>query len=72
MLVFDDFDDPRVWHNTKTFQQDAQKDQTSYPPNPGGYFTLPPRGCQDSLFAQGRALSQEGCSELSLYKGWLG
>ena len=22
--------------------QDAQKGQTSHPPNPGGYFTLPP------------------------------
>ena len=38
--------------------QGAQKGQTSHPPNPGGYFTRPPRGCQGSLFAQGRALSQ--------------
>jgi len=38
--------------------QDAQKVQTSHPPNPGGYFTLPPRVCQDRLFALGRALSQ--------------
>jgi hypothetical protein len=26
---------------TKT-KQDAQKGQTSHPPNPGGYFTRPP------------------------------
>src|SRR4249920_1510803 len=38
--------------------QDAQKGQTSHPPSPGGYFTRPPRVCQDSLFAQGRALPQ--------------
>ena len=38
--------------------QDAQKGQTSHPPNPGCYFTLPPRVCQDRLFALGRALSQ--------------
>ena len=39
-------------------QQDAQKGQTSHPPNPGGYFTRPPRVFQDSLFAQGRAFPQ--------------
>jgi hypothetical protein len=31
-------------HHIKLFhiKQDAQKGQTSHPPNPGGYFTLPP------------------------------
>jgi len=41
-----------------TTTQDAQKGQTSYPPNPGGYFTQPPCVCRDSIFAQGRALSR--------------
>jgi len=26
----------------KSTEQDAQKVQTSHPPNPGSYFTLPP------------------------------
>jgi len=47
-----------VWWIGKSLLQDAQKVQTSYPPNPGGYFTRPPLVCQDSLFAQGRALAQ--------------
>ena len=42
----------------RTVPQDAQKGQASHPPNPGGYFTHPPRVCQDSLFAQRRTLSQ--------------
>jgi hypothetical protein len=41
-----------MYDNKTTLPQDAQKDQTSHPPNPGGYFTRPPRVCQDSLFAQ--------------------
>src|SRR5688500_5944419 len=35
-------------------QQDAQKDLSSHPPNPGGYSTRPPRVCQDSLRARRR------------------
>ncbi len=38
--------------------QDAQKGLCFHPPDPGGYFTRPPGVCEDSLFAQGRALSQ--------------
>jgi len=32
----------RPLNNEGGIPQDAQKGQTSYPPNPGGYFTLPP------------------------------
>ncbi|MGH7220462.1 MAG: hypothetical protein ACREI1_09050, partial [Nitrospiraceae bacterium] len=42
MLARENFDCPQMWHKTKTFPQDAQKDQTFHPPNPGGYFTRPP------------------------------
>ena len=48
----------RPLNNKGGILQDAQKGQTSYLPNPGDYFTLPPRVCQDRLFALGRALSQ--------------
>jgi hypothetical protein len=41
-MLVRDFDSPHVWHNRKTFSQDPQKGHTSHPPNPGGYFTLPP------------------------------
>ncbi len=37
-------------------RQDARKSQTSHHPNPRSYYTRPPRGCQDNLFAQGRAV----------------
>ena len=37
--------------------KDAQKGQTSHPPDSGGYLTRQPGGCQDSLFTQGRAFS---------------
>src|SRR5712692_915134 len=47
----------QVW-DSKVLPQDTQNGQTSHPPNPGGYFTRPPRVCQDSLFAQERAFSQ--------------
>jgi hypothetical protein len=42
MLACLNFEGPHVWHNRRTPPQDAQKDQTSYPPNPGSYFTRPP------------------------------
>ena len=35
MLARETFDGPHVWHNRKTLPQDAQKGQTSHPPNPG-------------------------------------
>jgi hypothetical protein len=35
MLVRENFDALHVWHNRSTFPQDAQKGQTSHPPNPG-------------------------------------
>ncbi len=41
-----------------TSLQVVPKGQTSHLAHPSGYFTLPPRVCQDSLFAQGRALPQ--------------
>ena len=34
MLVREDFDNPHVLHKRSTSPQDAQKDQTSYPPKP--------------------------------------
>jgi hypothetical protein len=36
------FDGLHVWDKSGRPSQDAQKGQTSHPPNPGGYFTRPP------------------------------
>src|SRR6185295_13075531 len=35
---------------------ECSKRRPSHPPSPGGHFTRPPRGCQDNLFALGRAV----------------
>jgi hypothetical protein len=35
MLARETFDGPQMWHKRKTLSQDAQKVQTSHPPNPG-------------------------------------
>jgi hypothetical protein len=32
----------RILGQRENTMQDAQKGQTSHPPNPGGYFTRPP------------------------------
>ena len=42
MLARKTFDSPHVWNTGRTLLQDAQNDQTSHPPNPGGYVTRPP------------------------------
>ena len=51
------------WDKGRTTTQDAQKGQTSHPPNPGGYFTRPPRVCQDSLSPQDAPCPKQGHSE---------
>jgi hypothetical protein len=35
MLAHQDFDGSHVWDKRKPLPQDAQKGQTSHPPNPG-------------------------------------
>jgi hypothetical protein len=45
-----------------TNREAAESNRPSHPPNSGGYFTHSPRACQDSLFAQGRALAQASFS----------
>ena len=35
ILACYNFDGPHVWHNRRTLSQDAQKGQTSHPPDPG-------------------------------------
>jgi len=75
MSVRENFGGSQVYHNRRTLLQDAQKVQTSHPPNPGCYFTHPPRVCQDSLFALGRALPKQGHRRAILFyltQGWLG
>jgi hypothetical protein len=52
--------------------QDAQKGQISHPPTPGGYFTRPPRVCQDSLSPKDAPYPKQDHSELALTNGWLG
>jgi hypothetical protein len=47
--------------------QDAQNGQTSHLPYHGGYFTLPPRVCQDRLFALGHALSHATPQQATIY-----
>jgi len=42
LWAYRNFTGLHVWDNRRTLPQDAQKGQTSYPPNPGGYFTRPP------------------------------
>ena len=34
-LARENFEGPHVWYNSRTLPQDAQKGQTSHPPNPG-------------------------------------
>jgi hypothetical protein len=36
------FEALHVWNKKRAIPQDAQKGQTSHPPNPGEYFTRPP------------------------------
>jgi len=58
MLVRENFDATHVWHNNSTLAQDAQKGQTSHPPNPGA-----PR----------RALSHARPQRtIPSHKGWVG
>ena len=43
MLARENFDGEHVWHNRKTLLRDAQKGQTSHPPNPGAPRRAAPR-----------------------------
>jgi len=42
MSARETFDRPHLRRSRRTLLQDAQKGQTSHPPNPCGYFTSPP------------------------------
>jgi len=41
MSARETFDRPHLRRSRRTLLPDAQKGQTSHPPNPGGYFTSP-------------------------------
>ena len=43
----------------------CRKSRSSHPPDPGGYFTRPPCGRQDSLFAQGHTCPHAAFSHRS-------
>ena len=43
MLAHKNVGDPRLQHNRRAFPQDAQKGQTSHPPNPGAPRRAVPR-----------------------------
>ncbi len=62
----------RTSRTTEEHAQDAQKGQISHPPTPGGYFTRPPRVCQDSLLPKDAPYPKQDHSELALTNGWLG
>ena len=63
MLARKSAGDSSLLHNKRAFPQDAQKGQTSHPPNPGGYSTHPPRVCKTDSSPWDAPFRRQGRSE---------